>query len=199
VAILGGSIIAIVTLMPKANLLPQAPSDSLNAFFITPPGGTIEVLRDEIAGTIVERMRPYMEREKQPYIRGYNLSAFGAFNGMFVYPEDPSRIEEMIAIVRDEVLVDLPDTRSFVQRSSLLNFGFDGGRAIIAGRHAGDADRQPGGPRRPGPPHSRTRDRRTRTPAGTERPPYNGRGARPGDRCDHRQGSHQRHIRRGIL
>ena len=130
VVILGGSIIAIVTLMPKANLLPQAPSDSLNAFFITPPGGTVEVLRDEIAGTIVERMRPYMEHEKQPYIRGYNMSSFGAFSGMFVYPEDPSRIEEMIGIVRDEVLADLPDTQSFVQRSSLLNFGFDGGRSI---------------------------------------------------------------------
>jgi multidrug efflux pump subunit AcrB len=130
VAIVGGSIIAIVTLMPKANLLPQAPSDSLNAFFITPPGGTVEVLRDEIAGTIVERMRPYMEHEKQPYIRGYNMSSFGAFSGMFVYPEDPSRIDEMIGIVRDEVLADLPDTQSFVQRSSLLNFGFDGGRAI---------------------------------------------------------------------
>jgi len=129
-AILGGSILAIVLLMPKANLLPQAPSDSLNAFFITPPGGTIDVLRDEIAATIVERLRPYMEHDRQPYIRGYNLSAFGAFNGMFVYPEDPSRIEEMIDIVRDEVLVDLPDTQSFVQRSSLLNFGFDGGRAI---------------------------------------------------------------------
>jgi multidrug efflux pump subunit AcrB len=130
VAILGGSIIAIVTLVPKANLLPQAPSDSLNAFFITPPGGTVEVLRDEIASTIVERMRPYMEHEKQPYIRGYNMSSFGAFSGMFVYPEDPSRIDEMISIVRDEVLVDLPDTQSFVQRSSLLNFGFDGGRSI---------------------------------------------------------------------
>jgi multidrug efflux pump subunit AcrB len=111
-------------------LLPQAPSDSLNAFFITPPGGTVEVLRDEIAATIVERMRPYMEHEKQPFIRGYNMSSFGAFSGMYVYPQDPSRIEEMIDIVRNEVLVDLPDTQSFVQRSSLLNFGFDGGRAI---------------------------------------------------------------------
>jgi multidrug efflux pump subunit AcrB len=130
VSILGGSIIAIVTLMPKANLLPQAPSDSLNAFFITPPGGTVEMLRNEVAGPIVERLRPYMEHEKQPYIRGYNLSSFGAFNGMFLYPEDPARIDEMIGIVRNEVLVDLPDTQSFVQRSSLLNFGFDGGRAI---------------------------------------------------------------------
>jgi multidrug efflux pump subunit AcrB len=130
VSILGGSIIAIVTLMPKANLLPQAPSDSLNAFFITPPGGTVEMLRNEVAGPIVERLRPYMDHEKQPYIRGYNLSSFGAFNGMFLYPEDPARIDEMIGIVRNEVLVDLPDTQSFVQRSSLLNFGFDGGRAI---------------------------------------------------------------------
>ena len=130
VGILGGSILTVALLMPQANLLPQAPSDSMNAFFNMPPGGTIEMLREEVAGTIVERLRPYMDHEKQPYIRGYNLSAFGAFNGMFIYPMDPDRIEDMIAIVRDEVLVDLPDTSAFVQRSSLLNFGFDGGRAI---------------------------------------------------------------------
>jgi len=130
VAILGGSTLIIVLLMPKANLLPQAPSDSLNAFFAMPPGGTVEMLEKEIAATIVERLKPYMDHEVQPYIRGYNLSAFGAFNALFIYPQDPNRIEEMINIVRDEVLVDLPDTRAFVQRSSLLNFGFDGGRSI---------------------------------------------------------------------
>lgn len=128
--ILGGSILAVILLMPKANLLPQAPSDSLNAFFSMPPGGTIDMVRDEIAGTIVERLRPYMEHEQQPHIRGYNLSSFGNFNGLFVYPADPDRIEEMIGIMRNEILVDLPDTQAFVQRSSLLNFGFDGGRAI---------------------------------------------------------------------
>jgi len=129
-AILGGSVLIIVLMMPKANLLPQAPSDSLNAFFNMPSGGTIEMVREEIAGTIVQRLKPYMDHEKQPYIRGYNLSAFGAFNALFIYPQDPKRIEEMIGIVRDEVLVDLPDTQAFVQRSSLLNFGFDGGRSI---------------------------------------------------------------------
>jgi multidrug efflux pump subunit AcrB len=87
-------------------------------------------VREEIAGPIVERLRPYMEHKKQPYIRGYNLSTFGAFNALFLYPEDPDLIDEMIGIVRDEVLIDLPDTRAFVQRSSLLNFGFDGGRSI---------------------------------------------------------------------
>ena len=128
--ILGGSLLVIVLLMPKANLLPQAPSDSLNAFFNMPPGGTVEMMKTEIAGAVVERLKPYMDHEKQPYIRGYNLSAFGSFNALFIYPQDPNRIEEMIGIVRDEVLVDLPDTQAFVQRSSLLNFGFDGGRSI---------------------------------------------------------------------
>jgi multidrug efflux pump subunit AcrB len=130
VAILGGSVLIILLLMPKANLLPQAPSDSLNAFFNMPPGGTVNMLEKEIAATIVARLKPYMDHELEPYIRGYNLSAFGTFNALYIYPQDPSRIEEMINIVRDEVLVDLPDTRAFVQRSSLLNFGFDGGRSI---------------------------------------------------------------------
>ncbi|MEJ2298368.1 MAG: efflux RND transporter permease subunit, partial [Woeseiaceae bacterium] len=130
VGILGGSLLVIFLLMPKANLLPQAPSDSLNAFFAMPPGGTVAMVETEIAGTIVERLRPYMDHEQQPYIRGYNLSSFGTFNALFIYPQDPERIEEMIEIVRDEVLVDLPDTQAFVQRSSLLNFGFDGGRSI---------------------------------------------------------------------
>ena len=128
--ILGASILAVVLLVPQANLLPQAPSDSLNAFFSMPPGGTVEMMEKEIAGTIVERLKPYMDHEQQPYIRGYNLSAFGTFNALFIYPQDPDRIEEMIDIVRNQVLVDLPDTQAFVQRSSLLNFGFNGGGSI---------------------------------------------------------------------
>jgi multidrug efflux pump subunit AcrB len=95
-----------------------------------PPGGTIDMLETEIAGTIVERLKPYMDHEKQPYIRGYNLSAFGTFNALFLYPQDPGRIDEMMGIVRDEILVDLPDTQAFVQRSTMLNVGFNGGRSI---------------------------------------------------------------------
>ncbi len=138
--ILGTSVLVVLLLVPQANLLPQAPSDSLNAFFSLPPGGTVEMLETEIAGTIVERLKPYMDHEKEPYIRGYNLSAFGTFNALFLYPQDPGRIEEMIGIVRDEILIDLPDTQAFVQRSSLLNFGFDGGRSINVDLLGSDID-----------------------------------------------------------
>ena len=128
--LLAASIACVIVLLPKANLLPQAPSDSINAGFILPPGGTVEMLEEEIAATIVERLKPYMEHRKEPYIRGYNLSAFGAFNALFLYPQDPKKIEQMMGILREEVLVGLPDTQAFVQRSSLLDFGFDGGRSI---------------------------------------------------------------------
>jgi multidrug efflux pump subunit AcrB len=128
--ILGGSLLVMLLLVPKANLLPQAPADSFNAFFAMPPGGNVEMVKNEIAAPIVARLKPYMDHEQEPYIRGYNLSAFGTFNALFIYPEDATRIDEMMNIVRTEVLVDLPDTQAFIQRSSLLNFGFDGGRAI---------------------------------------------------------------------
>ena len=167
--------IAVLTLMvPKSNLLPQAPADSINAGFILPPGANITMLETEIAATIVERLRPYMEHNKEPFIRGYNLSAFGAFNALFLYPEDPKKIQQMMEILRNEVLIDLPDTQAFVQRSTLLNFGFDGGRSNqcrFPGRRHRDADgrgryrhgagqRGPAGCRRPtgsGARHLRTR------------------------------------------
>jgi multidrug efflux pump subunit AcrB len=70
-AILGGSALVIFLMMPKANLLPQAPSDSLNAFFNMPSGGTIDMVREEIAGVIVARLKPYMDQGLQPVgVRG---------------------------------------------------------------------------------------------------------------------------------
>ncbi|MEM7084071.1 MAG: efflux RND transporter permease subunit [Pseudomonadota bacterium] len=128
--LLAASIACVVLLLPKSNFLPQAPADSINAGFILPPGGTVEMLESEIANKIVERLKPYMDHEQEPYIRGYNLSAFGSFNALFVYPEDPKKIDQMINILNTEVLIELPDTTAFVQRSTLLNFGFDGGRSI---------------------------------------------------------------------
>ncbi len=124
------SLAVIMLLLPKANLLPHAPADSINAGFLLPPGGTVEMLETEIANKIVARLKPYMDHEREPHIRGYNLSAFGAFNALFVYVVDPTRIEEMMDILNTEVLIDLPDTQSFVQRTTLLDFGFDGGRSI---------------------------------------------------------------------
>ncbi|NMH66182.1 efflux RND transporter permease subunit [Shewanella salipaludis] len=117
-------------LMPRPDFLPQAKSDGIFAFFSLPPGASVKTLEKEIGDTIIARLKPYYDKEKQPYIHGYNFSMYAAFNVLFIYPEDPTQADAMIKLLNDEILVGLPDTQAFTNRGSLLQFGFNGGRAI---------------------------------------------------------------------
>ncbi|MBY5994143.1 efflux RND transporter permease subunit [Ferrimonas balearica] len=128
--LLGASVALTLALMPRPDFLPQARSDGIFTFFSLPAGANIDTLERELGGTIIRRLRPYYDQEASPAIGGYNLSMFGAFNVLFVYPENPDEIEALIAKLRDELLVDLPGTQAFVSRGSLLQFGFNGGRGI---------------------------------------------------------------------
>jgi multidrug efflux pump subunit AcrB len=119
-----------VALKPKADFLPSADADAVTVFFNVPPGVNYELFENEIAAGIVERLKPHMEHEKAPYIRGYNLSMFGAFNILFLYPLNPDETEEFIELLRGPLLQGIPDTQPFVSRASLLQIGFNGGRTI---------------------------------------------------------------------
>lgn len=127
--IVGTSVVSLA-LMPRVDFLPQASGDGIFTFFSLPPGANIEAMEAELGTLLISRLKPYYDKEKQPYIKGYNFSVFGTFNVLFIYPEDPTRIDEMIGLLRSEILKDLPDTQAFPSRSTLLNFGFNGGRAI---------------------------------------------------------------------
>ncbi len=125
-----GSGVLTFTLMPRPDFLPQARSDGIFAFFSLPPGSNIQTLEKEVGDVIIERLKPYYDKEKSPYIKGYNFSMYSAFNVLFIYPEAPSQADEMIKLLNDEILIGLPDTQAFTNRGSLLQFGFNGGRAI---------------------------------------------------------------------
>ncbi|ABE56705.1 acriflavin resistance protein [Shewanella denitrificans OS217] len=127
--ILGAGILAFA-IMPRPDFLPQAKSDGIVTFFSLPPGTNIENVETEIGDTIIARLKPYYDKEKQPFISGYNFSIYSAFNVLFIYPQDPEKSDDMIALLQDEILIDLPDTQTFSNRSSLLEFGFNGGRTI---------------------------------------------------------------------
>ena len=124
-----GSVALTAFLTPKADFLPSAKSDGIQCFFTIPPGATVDVFDKEIGATVVERLRPYMEHKKEPWILGYNLSMFGTFNLLYLYPWDPDRIDEFISLLRDELMVGIPDTPTYVTRASLLGIGL-GGRSI---------------------------------------------------------------------
>ncbi len=125
-----GSAVATFSLMPRPDFLPQARSDGIFAFFSLPPGANVKTLEKELGDVIIERLKPYYEKQKAPFIKGYNFSMYNAFNVLFIYPEDPSQADEMIRLLNEEILIGLPDTQAFTNRGSLLQFGFNGGRAI---------------------------------------------------------------------
>ncbi|RLV59760.1 efflux RND transporter permease subunit [Parashewanella curva] len=127
--ILGASVLTAV-LMPRPDFLPQAKSDAIATFFSLPPGANIKVLEKEFGSIMTERLKPYYEKKQQPYIKGYNFSVFNSFNALFIYLEDPSRVDEMMQLLKTELLKDLPDTQAFTNRGTLLQFGINGGRAI---------------------------------------------------------------------
>ncbi len=125
-----GSLLLIALLLPKADFLPTASIDTVFSGFSLPPGANIQILEQEIGDLLVTRLRPYYQQKKYPAIKGYNLSINRGFNSLFVYAEDPDSIEDMIKLLREEILVGLPDTKAFSVQGSLFNFGFGSGREL---------------------------------------------------------------------
>jgi multidrug efflux pump subunit AcrB len=126
--ITGASVLVVLALAPKFDYLPVAQTDMIWNNFRLPPGGNIETARREMAPVVIERLKPHLEGTKQPAVKYYNFSAWGGFGGTAViYPADPRDIQEMIRVMREEILVGFPDTSVYIQRGSLLNV--DGGNS----------------------------------------------------------------------
>jgi hydrophobic/amphiphilic exporter-1 (mainly G- bacteria), HAE1 family len=132
IGLLGGSAIATLSLMPRTDFMPRAPIDGFFFNLASPPGGNLSFLEEELASRVKQRLEPYYSGEKTPKIKSYNFYAFGGGNsGGFIYSDDPQRVEELMNIVRTQVLHDLPDTQVFLFRGSMINVGGGGnGRSI---------------------------------------------------------------------
>ncbi len=131
VGLLGGSIIATIGLIPRTDFMPRAPIDGFFFNLASPAGGNLSFLEEELASRVKQRLAPYYSGEKTPKIKSYNFYAFGGGNsGGFIYADDPQRVEELMNIVRTQVLHDLPDTQVFLFRGSMINVGGGNGRSI---------------------------------------------------------------------
>ncbi|REL35849.1 efflux RND transporter permease subunit [Thalassotalea euphylliae] len=115
--------------MPKLDYLPPVKRDAVDARLQFPPGSNVDTLEREVVAKIVERLQPYMDGEKEPALKNYYLFT-GPFGGnVGVRVKDQSRVDELLDIVRNEVLVDLPDTNAFAFQGNLFG-GFGGGRQV---------------------------------------------------------------------
>lgn len=130
--LLGGSILSIILLMPKTDFMPRAPIDGFFFNLDMPPGGNVEFIEKEMASLVKERLAPYLLGEKLPKIKSYNFYSFGSDStGGFIYADDPTRVEELMNVVKTDVFGGLPDTQAFLFRGSMINVSGGGnGRTV---------------------------------------------------------------------
>ncbi len=132
--ILASSMISVPILItwlaiPKLDYLPPVKRDAVDAFFQFAPGTNLATIEDDVVQPVVARLAPYMSGEKQPALKNYYI-IIGSWGGTIgVRAKDQSRVNELLDIVRNEILVDLVDTRTFANQGNLFG-GFGGGRSV---------------------------------------------------------------------
>lgn len=115
--------------MPKLDYLPPVKRDAVDANLQFPPGANVETIDREVVQPILQRLQPYMDGTKQPALKNYYIFT-GPFGGnLGVRAKDQSRVDELLQIVRNEILVDLPDTTAVAYQGNLFG-GFGGARSV---------------------------------------------------------------------
>jgi multidrug efflux pump subunit AcrB len=117
-------------LIPSADYLPEGRNNFFMGFVVSPPGMGIENAEKELVEVINQRLAPYLNREKQPYLENYFLGVargWGTFIGGSAV--DGDRLDELIDVVNQEVITGFPDTFGFAGREPIFG-GSRGGRKI---------------------------------------------------------------------
>lgn len=115
--------------IPTLDYLPPVKRDAVDGNLQFPPGANIQTIEREVVNPIVERLKPYMDGTKEPALKNYYLFS-GPFGGNIgVRAKDQSKVNELLEIVNNEILVDLPDTQAFAYQGNLFG-GFGGGRQV---------------------------------------------------------------------
>ncbi|NND65355.1 MAG: efflux RND transporter permease subunit, partial [Gammaproteobacteria bacterium] len=117
--VLGASIVA-VSLLPKADYLPQGKQNFMRGFILPPPGQSVTSAKTEFVDVVNARLKPYVDGDKEPHLKMYFMGVFGQFGFIGGRAENPSELDQLIDIMNREVLSGFPDTIAFIQRSSIF-------------------------------------------------------------------------------
>jgi multidrug efflux pump subunit AcrB len=125
-------------MLPPLDYLPPVKRAAIDAFFDFPPGMSSEAVNRELLPTLLERMRPYMEGRAEPRLKNWYIETWPGGGTVGARVVDEKRIGELERLVRDKIVVGLPDTRVFTVEGDL--FGGIGGSARSVGIHLQSED-----------------------------------------------------------
>lgn len=116
--------------LPKIDYLPSAKQDSVDTYLQFPPATNITALERDFVNVMVERLQPYLNGEREPALKDYYIMVFPDGGGnMGVIGKDLAQVDQIKTLIREEVLVDLPDLVGFPNQRSL--FGRLGGSRSV--------------------------------------------------------------------
>ena len=118
-------------LFPSLNYLPQVKRAAIDGFVSFPSGASADMIREEFAKVVVERLDPYMKGEKEPALLNYYLYSGEWGGNIGVRPKEQARMKELEKIVQEEILTGFPDTRVFAQEGDLFGDFGGGGQMSI--------------------------------------------------------------------
>ncbi len=125
-----------IFLLPPADYLPEGQRNLVSAFVLAPPGMGPDTVQAELVDVINERIKPYLDGEKEPKLKNTFLGTFGSGAFIGVRTADEERSGEMIQVLNSEILAGFPDTFGRATRRAI--FGGRGGRRIDVDLQAGD-------------------------------------------------------------
>lgn len=127
-------------LMPQLDYLPPVKRAAIDANFNFPPGMSPARINAELAPTLLERMRPFMEGERAPQLSNWYLLIWPGGGTIGARVVDPNAIGELERQMRDEVIQGLPDTRAFAFEGELFGSFGSSARAISVHLQHADGD-----------------------------------------------------------
>ncbi len=129
-------ILVAVLLLPPADYLPEGQRNFIFGFIQTPSGMGPDTAERELINVVNERMRPYLNGDKEPKIANSFLGFFGSGAFMGMRAENDNEVDALLEVANREFLSGLPDTFGAANRSPI--FGGRGSRRIDVDLQAAD-------------------------------------------------------------
>ena len=117
-----------LSILPKADYLPEGNRNLVFSFINPPPGANIEFMEKEMGQQVADAMDPHLTGEKQPQLDNYFFVAMS--RGMFMGARtvDPDQTGMLVPLI-NQTIASFPDTIGFAFKASLFG-GLGGGRSI---------------------------------------------------------------------
>lgn len=125
--------------MPPLDYLPPVKRAAIDANLSFPIDMTPALADREIAPVLMQRMRPYMDGDREPRLRNWYLQLWPGGGSLAARAVDPAALPELERLIREEIVVGLPDAQSFVREGDLFG-GLGGGTARSIALHLQSED-----------------------------------------------------------